>query len=176
MKRIARLHLMAILLAGLAVVVGSCVHPTFRYVVQSRSMAPCLLPGDRIRVRRIADKSRVARWDVVLFVPPAGQRGVVFAMRIVALPGESVQIVSGRIAVNGRLLPMPSYMSKVQYTAPEYMPFGRSLFVVPSGHVFVLGDNSTLAKDSRAWGSVPLTNVVGQVDAIRRDSEVIVLP
>jgi len=90
-------------------------------------------------------------------------------MRVVALPGETVAFASGGITVNGKPLVPPRHVSNVSYVSLDHLPLrgagGRitSPYVVPGGSYFVLGDNSTNSNDSRIWGAVPFTNIVGRV-------------
>ena len=78
------------------------------------------------------------------------------------------QELTGGIAVNGKVIVSPPSVKNVAYVSLDQPPFaGRgsqvpSPYVVPVNSYFVLGDNSTIANDSRMWGAVPRTNIIGQ--------------
>jgi signal peptidase I len=108
------------------------------------------------------------RWDVVTFEPPMFTNQV-WAMRVVALPGETVSFATGGVTLNGRPLMLPPHVTNVTYASlddPAFRHAGGGIgspYVVPSGSYFVLGDNSTNANDSRFWGAVSRTNIFGRV-------------
>lgn len=121
------------------------------YSVPSASMSPTLQPGDHIVVTRyISDQP--GRGDIVVFRHPAGRDLTV--KRIVAIPGDLVEGREGRLLVSGRVLTEP------------YATEGGSVHIppqlVPAGHLFVLGDNRSDSWDSRHWGPLPDSLVVGR--------------
>jgi signal peptidase I len=137
-----------------------------RQTLVSSSMSPTIKPGEKVTVDYSAYLvATPKRWDVVAFEPP-GVTNQVWLMRIVGLPGESVAFIEGALAVNGQALILPPRLTNV-----TYLPLGRlgqrsaliSPYVVPSNSYFVLGDNSSNANDSRFWGAVPMTNLLGRV-------------
>lgn len=127
------------------------------------------------------------RGDVVVFTYP-NQPSVTYVKRVVGLPGDRVQIINGRLLLNEESVkyekldsvggdnPSPDlfdiYSEKVGGASwrvifqkkPDDKDFGP--LVVPPGEVFLLGDNRDASDDSRYWGTVPMTQVVGRVALI----------
>jgi signal peptidase I len=84
-----------------------------------------------------------------------------FVMRVAAGPGDEIAIEGGRTILNGEPVDEP-------YVRPCAGKSGCELptsITVPDAHVYVLGDNRVAAKDSRYWGPVPLSAILGRVDA-----------
>ncbi len=77
-----------------------------------------------------------------------------FIKRVIATPGETVEIRSGRIFINGIPFEEPYITDLPRYTMPPQ--------VVPPQNYFVLGDNRNNSSDSHVWGMVPADNIVGQ--------------
>jgi len=109
------------------------------------------------------------RGDIVVFETPPQARarcgaGGTFVKRIVGLPGETVQIRlrrgSGYVYIDGRPLPEPYIEPGRRDPGPE------ERFRVPQGHYFVMGDNRSQSCDSRVWGPVPESNLIGPVFTI----------
>ncbi len=94
------------------------------------------------------------RGDVVVFVPPR-RPDEDYVKRIIAMPGEQVQVINGDVYINGEFFPEPFQPQHGSYTMPEPM-------VVPEGQVFVLGDNRNNSNDSHNWGPLPIENIVGR--------------
>lgn len=135
----------------------------------SSSMTPSIKAGEKVTVDYTAYLvSSPRRWEVVAFEPPLFTNQI-WLMRVVALPGETVSFASGGIKVNGRSLALPPQLTNVTYVSldhPNLQRFGGGIgspYVVPSNSHFVLGDNSAAAHDSRYWGAVPRSNIVGRV-------------
>jgi signal peptidase I len=93
------------------------------------------------------------RGDVVVFEPP-NRPAEDYVKRVIALPGETVEIKRGQILINGQPLEEPFHPNTGTYSMPPR--------VVPEGQVFVLGDNRNNSNDSHNWGPLPVENIVGR--------------
>jgi signal peptidase I len=148
---------------------------------------PTLLPGDRILVNKTTYQRRfVRRGDEVVFRVPS-EPGMKWAKRVIALPGDTVELKGNEVFVNGQQLqrePTPraslgAAAQEVQGELFEETNAGRRyriLFAadtqplpdypqakVPDGMCFVLGDNRNHSRDSRTMGFVALGDVLGDV-------------
>jgi signal peptidase I len=142
------------------------------YRIPSLSMLPTLEDGDRVLAARFVYRLHDPhRGDVIVFHPPGageevirganGAADVSFIKRVIGLPGETVQIISGRVLI--------CVAPRVACTSLDepYLRGRRDLrsfgpVTVPDGRYFVLGDNRLDSDDSRDWGSLPRDNIVGQ--------------
>ncbi|MNJ92486.1 Signal peptidase I [compost metagenome] len=167
------------------------------YRVPTGSMQPTLKPGDFIFSSRVSYGFRFPfvsqefsttlpeRGDLVVFTYP-NQPDISYVKRVVALPGDRVQITDGRLLLNetevsyeklsdgnSRDNPNSEIFDIFQEKMDEHQH--RVIFqkiaekksfgplVVPPGEVFLLGDNRDASDDSRYWGTVPMDQVVGKV-------------
>jgi signal peptidase I len=112
------------------------------------------------------------RWDIAVFksVEPGAAHDTL-VKRIVALPGEKVQIRDGKIQINGEVVEMLEEMPDVYYTyAWDSNGYGLSaeekFSIVPDGHFFMLGDASGNSRDGRWFGFVPKNHILGEVTSI----------
>lgn len=128
--------------------------------VPSSSMEPALHGGDRIAVAKAAGASRVG--DVVVFERPAAVTDgpSLFVKRVVALAGQTVEVADGRLLVDGRPA-VEHYLA--DGTATEEPCGPRDELVVPPGTLYVLGDNRADSTDSRCFGPVRSSLLVGSV-------------
>lgn len=158
------------------------------YNIPSGSMKPTLLVGDFILVNKLVYRfSEPQRGDIVVFKYPIDPN-IDFIKRIVALPGEQVEVKNNQVFINGKPLPltevgrgeengvrkfiyeevMPEGIKhKVQFY--EDFPFSKRDFgpvVVPPNHYFVMGDNRDNSEDSRYWGFLSRENIVGKAFVI----------
>jgi signal peptidase I len=109
------------------------------------------------------------RGDVVVLEPPAGEddpQAVNYIKRVVGLPGEVLQIKDGLVYINGE--PLHESTADGGYLTEETDCNRARLcepYVIPPGHVIVLGDNRDNSTDSRAWDAepaLPVERIVGQ--------------
>ena len=110
------------------------------------------------------------RWDIIVFRFPQNPNEF-YVMRLVGLPGESIQIRDGKIFINEEQLPNPPELKSLRWDVDENSPVDdvlavRQPFTLGPDEYFTLGDYSTNSYDSRYWGPVPTENVVGTVTTI----------
>jgi signal peptidase I len=93
------------------------------------------------------------RGDIVVFRFPRDPSRD-FIKRVVAVPGETVEVRAGVVFVNNKKLTEPYILDSPTYS--------KEPTVVPPGEYFVLGDNRNNSSDSHVWGPVPVTEIVGK--------------
>lgn len=94
-----------------------------------------------------------SRGDVVVFRYPRDLSRD-FIKRVIALPGETVEIRQGEVYVNGETLEEEYILDRPNYFVEKQ--------VVPEDNYFVLGDNRNNSLDSHVWGNVPIENIIGK--------------
>jgi signal peptidase I len=122
--------------------------------VTGPSMLPHVQPGEVVVINTLAYRfGPMARGDVVALNHDEATAQT-FLKRIVALPGERVRIANGVLYVNDRIVPEP-YVS---------FPDTRSVaaLTVPPHALYVLGDNRAESEDSRVWGPIDESAVIGK--------------
>jgi signal peptidase I len=182
------------------------------YNIPSAGNAPTLPVGSHVLVSRLSygysrysfdwfELPITGRWparepkrgDMIVFRLPR-DHAITYVKRVVGLPGERIQMINGRLSINGQIvvretapkLRDPSDFTRLVDAYVERLPEGASYliieaegdrshydntpeFVVPEGHVFVLGDNRDNSIDSREQsprlgvGFVPIDLVIGRV-------------
>ena len=196
----------ALLIAG---VVRTFAYQPFN--IPSGSMIPTLLIGDYLFVSKFSyGYSRYAfplgigffngrilgntpqRGDVAVFRHPPTNRED-FIKRIVGMPSDRIQMISGRLHINGEVVARRRIEDHLSRDAlgqvrrvPQYeetLPNGRTYviregfgdrgpadntreFVVPPGNYFAMGDNRDDSNDSRGWGFVPADNLIGRAEIL----------
>jgi signal peptidase I len=132
------------------------------FFIPSGSMEPTLNIGDRILVFKLAyDFTNPATGDVVVFkAPPAEQCGdpsvTDLVKRIIGLPGETIWSERNTIYIDGKPLRQDWPHYKLLLT-----PITRQL--VKPNHYFMMGDNHPASCDSRDWGQLPRSDIIGKV-------------
>lgn len=138
---------------------------------------------------KIVAMNEPKRGEVMVFIPPHDNR--YFIKRVVGLPGDTVRYENKELTINGETvqadvidrveIEMPSGMlqsgvllserlgeveHQTQIINAPVREGGRTVWVVPEGHYFMMGDNRDNSADSRVWGAVPEGNIVGKAFAI----------
>lgn len=138
------------------------------FYIPSLSMYPTLHEGDRVLVNKLSYRLHdVNRGDIVVFERPASETSSNIPdliKRVVALPGESVAFDNGAVFVNGRRLD-ESYLPTGTVTSSANAPYKCTLeapCIIPPGDVWVMGDNRADSKDSRYFGPIPESSIVGR--------------
>ena len=154
--------LVAVLLAGF---VRTLVFQPFW--IPTSSMVPTLGVYDRVLVQKAFFSWRdVREGQIVVFSHPpldhcAGSEEGDLVKRVIALPGQAIYSSGNSIYVNGRLLAEP-YL-------PHYDPLGPPIasrqhpYRVPPGEFYMLGDNRADSCDSRYWGPIKGSSIIGKV-------------
>jgi signal peptidase I len=163
------------------------------YRIPSGSMEPTLHVGDRVLVDRFSERVLGGRphvGDIVVFSPPRGadpqvpvcgaagqgdgtgtpcsrptprRSAQTFVKRVVAVGGDRIAIRGGQVIRNGR--PAQEPFAAPCVTGDERCAFPNPI-TVPRGSVFLMGDNRGNSDDSRFWGPVPESWVIGQAFAV----------
>jgi signal peptidase I len=137
------------------------------YKVQQGSMENTLLPDQYVLVDKLTPRwATYSRGDIVVFDPPetwSSGGGVPFIKRVIGLPGDRVELRDGEVYVNDVQLDEPYIFSTngvAQTTEPA--PGGQSEWLVPTGELLVMGDHRQDSADSRSFGFVDITHVIGR--------------
>lgn len=139
---------------------------TARYIVEGQSMEPNLETGQFLIISRLSyftlgdlvELGDPQRGDIIVFDFP-GNPGDDYVKRVIGLPGEEVVVAEdGRVVVNGQPIGEP-YLNDA-FTQPYRGRFGT--WTVPPDHYFVLGDNRNSSSDSRSWGMLDESYIVGK--------------
>jgi signal peptidase I len=162
------------------------------YRIPSASMEPTLQVGDRVLVDRFAHRvlgGDVKVGDIVVFHPPAGadpdqpvcgdrregdgtstpcahptpkRSAQTFIKRVVAVGGDRLEIRNGQVIRNGR--PADEPFAEACDLGDARCTFSEPI-TVPRGAVFLMGDNRGNSDDSRFWGPVPESWIIGKAFA-----------
>ena len=146
------------------------------YKIPSGSMIPTLLVGDYLLVNKLAYgiknpfkeeflyfRKLPKRQEIVVFTYPLDKK-LDFIKRVIALPGDTVEIVNKKVYINSKLLEEPY----AKFSDPEVYPKEVSPrdnygpIKVPPNCIFVMGDNRDQSYDSRFWGFVTINYIKGK--------------
>jgi signal peptidase I len=129
--------------------------------VQGHSMEPGIEDGSVLLVDTVSPQlTGYGRGDIVVLPTPVttSYGYPVLVKRIVAVPGDRVDIRDGQLRVNGRIAVEP-YLAPGTFIPPGSRPISM---VIPPGSVFVMGDHRQSSFDSKAFGPVPITSLLGR--------------
>jgi len=179
-KSVAREYFESIVIAViLALFIRTFVVQAFK--IPTGSMEPNLLVGDHLLVnkfvfsptssaveRGLMPTRQIRRGDIVVFKFPTDPERD-FIKRVIGLPGETVELKNRVIYINGRPIdePYAHYLPRQESTTLGEVTsddvrehYGPE--TVPTGSLFVMGDNRDNSQDSRYWGFLPRDNIKGE--------------
>ncbi len=144
------------------------------FFIPSGSMEPTLQVGDRILVNKLSyHLHSVGRGDIVVFSRPptencGGPEVNDLVKRVIGLPGDVVSLARGYVYIDGKRL-NESWLPTSQQGITVAGPPGNSsnlahAYRIPANNYFVMGDNRTDSCDSRYWGPINRSLIVGKVD------------
>jgi len=126
-----------------------------QYYIEQTSMTPTLEEGQRLLVSKIVYSFHPPeRGDIIVFHPPEDPDGIPLIKRVIGLPGETVEVKSGEVYINGSSLDEPYIKEPPHYIVKET--------TVPLDNYFVLGDNRNGSRDSHSGWTVPEENIIGK--------------
>ena len=148
----------------------------FQFVrVDGPSMQPNLQNNERVVCLK---QAKIHRGSVVVFdangVDPKVSVKTEYVKRVIGLPGDTVEAKNGNLYVNGKKVDQ-SYISKSERSSgtgtwtlhsisqENSWVLHNGAYKVPKGEYFVLGDHRSVSNDSRYWGFVPKSKIVGVV-------------
>lgn len=140
---------------ALTLVIFVVIHFTIQnYLVDGTSMQPSLVNNQYVLVNKLAYLFHTPeRGDVIVFHWPVDTNKDLIK-RVIGVPGDVIVIDSKTVRVNGVLLNEP-------YITEPFNPAGNK-WVVPPNDYFVMGDNRQVSDDSRDWGFVPKSYIIGK--------------
>jgi signal peptidase I len=129
-----------------------------RIRVESVSMQPTLFAGNFVVVNKLSYRfGEPSRGDIIVFRYPPNPELDPYIKRVIGLPGEHVLVEDGKVFINGVRISEP-------YLETQTQPGGE--WTVTQEALFVMGDNRNNSSDSRAWGVVPIENVIGKASMV----------
>jgi signal peptidase I len=134
------------------------------YQIQQQSMENTLLPNQYVLVDKLTPRfDDFHRGDIVVFNPPTGwahdASGTPFIKRIIGVAGDTIDIRDGHVLVNGSQIDEP-YVFQGQATLPSDPK--NHTWKIADGQLFVMGDHRSNSQDSRAFGPIDKSTVIGR--------------
>lgn len=133
------------------------------FLIPSRSMDPTLYPGNRILVNKLSvDFGTINIGDIVVFKAPPNVANICndpvtdLVKRVIGVPGDVLYTQGNTIYVNGKKLHQKWSIFRTMG------PNAVKKMTVPAGQYFMMGDNHANSCDSRLWGTVPRSDIIGK--------------
>ena len=149
------------------VFVGSLFIVLYLFIVQPHqvrgaSMDNTFHNGDYILTSKIAYKfGQIKRGDIIVFKSPKNP-DIDFIKRVIAISGDTIKISDSNVYINDQILKEPYTTTKTSIFDSGFIADGE-VATVPPGYVFVMGDNRPRSSDSREFGFIPKTDIIGEV-------------
>ena len=131
------------------------------FIVSGDSMDPTFANNQYLIVDEITYHIEpVQRGDVIIFKYPNDQTKY-FIKRVIGLPGETIQIESARVTIKNTANPQGFILTE-NYIAAQNLPQDHVLTTLGPNQYFVMGDNRGASFDSRSWGPVDKSLIIGR--------------
>ena len=136
------------------------------YKVQQQSMEHTLEPDQYVLVDKLSPRlDTYKRGDIVVFTPPAEwaqQDGTPFIKRVIGVGGDKIEVKDGEVYVNGIALVEPYLFADTPGDPPQPTEANQESWTVPEGELFLMGDHRANSADSRTFGPVPVSQIIGR--------------
>ncbi len=133
-------------------------------IVLGQSMAPSLVAGDKVRLDT-TDNTALQRGELVAVDFSTRERKML--KRIIALPGDRVEFIDGRLQLNDEWLSTAWWPDDKRVRARHYKTLAIQLrnykHIVPKGSLIVMGDNSDVSYDSGDYGLIAMSQIGGRI-------------
>ncbi len=134
--------------------------------VKGHSMMPTFHNSDLLLTEKISYRFHPPqRGDVIIFKAPPSEPCAIdqceYIKRVIGLPGETIELHQGHVYINRHLFKESYLASDINTTGEEFLRDDVP-FTIPPGHYMVFGDNRPHSRDSRAFGPIAVTRIVGR--------------
>lgn len=135
------------------------------YEIRGGAMSPNYIEGEYYMSTKISKSSEINRGEVLVISPLEGHPSpnIVYIVRLIGLPGETVSIIDDHVYINGAKLDESEYLSSETKTLPLKLLDDEKEIIIPNDSYFVLGDNRSKSLDSRTFGVVPRDKVKNKI-------------
>lgn len=156
-------EIIEIVLVAVLVVFGVRTFLVQPFLVSGASMEPTFHGGDYILINELSYRFREPeRGEVVVFRYP-GDEKTFFIKRIVGLPGERVVVTGGKLYIYNDKNKAGKLIDEDEYLPDDLITIGEKDVTLGTNEFFVMGDNRDASFDSRQWGPLKRSEVVGSV-------------
>ncbi|MDI6717488.1 MAG: signal peptidase I [Patescibacteria group bacterium] len=155
-------EILEIVIVAILVVVGVRSFLIQPFLVDGSSMEPNFQSGDYILINEVSLRFREPeRGEVIVFHYP-GNENTYFIKRIIGLPNERVSVKDSRVYISNNQ-DEKSFLVNEKYLPEQLKTAGNKEIILKSGEYFVMGDNREASFDSRQWGPLKKSEIVGMV-------------
>lgn len=128
--------------------------------VSGTSMVPNFLDGDYIITDKVTKQFEPLQRGEVIILKNPRETSVAFIKRIIGLPGERIKVENNHVYINGTVLDEPYLPTGTNTIGGAYLTEGVEK-TIPDNYFFVMGDNRSASSDSREWGPVDKSLIIG---------------
>ena len=139
------------------------------FQVKQHSMEHTIEDSQFVLVDRLTPRfDPYHRGDIIVFTPPANaesRAGEPYIKRVIGIAGDSVTLKDGKVYVNGTELKEPYLYAAggvAQPTNPDPAEGGETTWTIAAGELFVMGDHRMQSSDSRLFGPIDVSSVIGR--------------
>lgn len=148
------------------VVIGAIFALLYLFVAQfhkvsGNSMVPTYLNGDFLITDKVSYKMRNPKAGEVVILKNPRDESQDFIKRIIAVPGDTLEINNNKVTVNGQILPEKYLPADTPTNAGAFLTEGTPV-KAGKNQYFVFGDNRNHSSDSREWGSITKEEIIGR--------------
>jgi signal peptidase I len=145
--------------------------PVFNLILLTKlptgSMQPTIMPGDSLVVEGFSYlRRKPKRGEIVTFRTRGLPKGIpqdqLYIKRIVGLPGERVAIAGGTLFIDGSPVLISNAAGRISFDFPLQSMFVFTNVTLTENQYFVIGDNTTNSLDSRVFGPIQRSNILGR--------------